>query len=86
MAAFNFAVAAVHAGRTAGVGADGFDGRGTVVDSGHGVVVDGVPFELQPGQAHLVFPQSYHSFSVLEKNEIVWMMVSRRSILFLTLT
>lgn len=48
----------------------------TCLEGAGTVVVDGVPFALLPGQAHLVFPQSYHSFSVLEKNEIVWMMIT----------
>lgn len=40
------------------------------------VTVDGVPFELRPGQAHLVFPQSYHTFSQQARDEILWMMIT----------
>ncbi|MGA0845681.1 MAG: helix-turn-helix domain-containing protein [Luteolibacter sp.] len=45
------------------------DGAGTIID-------DGVPFPLKPGQAHVVFPHSYHSFVELEKKEILWMMLT----------
>jgi AraC-like DNA-binding protein len=40
------------------------------------VSVDGVPFALQPGQAHLVFPQSYHHFLQLEKSSLLWLMIT----------
>lgn len=40
------------------------------------VSVDGAPFELQPGQTHLVFPQSYHHFSDLERSEILWLLIT----------
>ena len=40
------------------------------------LTVDGVPFEMRPGQAHLVFPQSYHSFSRQQQSEILWMMIT----------
>ncbi|WP_193211606.1 helix-turn-helix transcriptional regulator [Luteolibacter marinus] len=38
--------------------------------------VDGVPFVLGPGQAHLVFPQSYHHFVQLEKPSLLWFFVT----------
>lgn len=40
------------------------------------VKVDGVPFELRPGQAHVVFPQSFHSFSRQKGPDILWMMIT----------
>lgn len=40
------------------------------------VSVDGIPFALKPGQAHLVFPQSYHHFLDLADPRILWLMVT----------
>ncbi|MGB6220224.1 helix-turn-helix domain-containing protein [Haloferula sp.] len=40
------------------------------------VSVDGIPFALKPGQAHLVFPQSYHHFLKLTKPSLLWFMVT----------
>ena len=40
------------------------------------VSVDGVPFALEPGNAHLVFPQSYHQFLNLKDSRILWLMVT----------
>jgi AraC family transcriptional regulator of arabinose operon len=41
--------------------------------------VDGIPFTLKPGRAHLVFPQSYHHFMDLERQALLWFMVSFES-------
>lgn len=40
------------------------------------VSVDGVPFLLKPGQAHLVFPQSYHHFQQLKQSSLLWFFVT----------
>ena len=40
------------------------------------VTVDGAPFALEPGQVHLVFPQSYHHFLKLAKPSLLWLMVT----------
>lgn len=40
------------------------------------VSVDGVPFALRPGQAHLVFPQSYHHFLDLAHPSILWLLIT----------
>ncbi|MCH7227252.1 helix-turn-helix transcriptional regulator [Haloferula sp. A504] len=40
------------------------------------VSVDGIPFALKPGQAHLVFPQSYHHFLDLADPSILWLMLT----------
>ena len=41
--------------------------------------MDGIPFQLRPGQGHLVFPQSYHYFLDLAATEITWFMVTFES-------
>lgn len=46
------------------------------LETGGTVMVDGVPFALPPGHALLVFPQSYHHFSHLEKRSLLWLMVT----------
>ena len=40
------------------------------------VSVDGIPFELKPLQAHLVFPQSYHYFQNLASSSLLWLFVT----------
>ena len=49
------------------------------LETGGTLSMDGVPFELRPGQAHLVFPQSYHYFLDLAAPEIAWFMVTFES-------
>jgi len=40
------------------------------------VTSDGIPFPLRPGQALLVFPESYHHFSHLEERSLLWLFVT----------
>jgi AraC family transcriptional regulator of arabinose operon len=40
------------------------------------VSVDGIPFALEPGHSHVVFPQSYHHFLDLRQSSILWLMVT----------
>ncbi|MGD7651866.1 MAG: helix-turn-helix domain-containing protein [Verrucomicrobiales bacterium] len=49
------------------------------LESAGTLAVDGVPFDLKPGKAHLVFPQSYHQFLNLESSDILWLLITFES-------
>lgn len=40
------------------------------------MMVDGVPFELEPGEAQLIFPQSYHHFPSLAASRLLWLFIT----------
>ena len=46
------------------------------LETGGTLSVDGIPFPLTPGPAHLVFPQSYHHFVNLAHSTLLWLMVT----------
>ena len=43
------------------------------------LIVDGVPTPLKPGEAQLVFPQSYHYFTKLPKRNLSWLFITFES-------
>ncbi|MEM9235698.1 MAG: AraC family transcriptional regulator [Verrucomicrobiota bacterium] len=49
------------------------------VETAGTVSIDGVPYALKPGEAHLVFPQSYHHFLGLEQNDLLWLLITFES-------